>query len=189
MKQKQKHKNINRTSFEIQLIKNYYNFNKTIIVKKNKSSFICYGTINVLESKERAFFNNFAIANDITLEINHLSSKSLAPTMLFSSINSIKYIINSGIYQIILYSNKKTNKIRIFTDKLEQYTLLSNKLVQLLNSNLTEEISFNPSIIIDINSNILMRSEKLKKQINTNLNIQLISYFIYLKNKNIFLAK
>ena len=54
----------------------------------------------------------------------------------------------------------------------------------------TENISnFNPSIIIDINSNILMRSEKLKKQITINLNIQLISYFIYLKNKNTFLAK
>jgi hypothetical protein len=185
MKQKQKHKNRNITSFELQLIKNYYNFNKTTIINKNKISFVCYGSINVLENQQRACFNDFALANNITLDFTYLSSKSIQANRLFSSINSIKYIINSGIYQIRITFKKKPIDF-CFKLRLNNHNFFLNKLKELDTFVTTNEINitFNPSVIKTRNSSVLIRSTNLKKQKSHTINLQLISYLRFLKNKN-----
>ena len=186
MKQKQKHKNINITSFELQLIKDYYNFNKTVIMNKNKISFVCYGSINILENQQRACFNAFARANNINLEFTYLSSKSRQSNILFSSMNVIKYIRNSGIYKIrITFNNiSKDSSLKI---KVNNHLFFMSKLKELDSfvSNNEIDITFNVSVIKIINSSILIRSTKLKKQRLHSINLQLIGYLIYLKNNSI----
>lgn len=189
MKQKQKHKNMNITSFELQLIKDYYNFNKTIVINNNKISFVCYGSINILENQQRACFNAFAIANNINLEFTYLSSKSRQPNRLFSSMNIIKYIRNSGIYKIRITFND-ISKDSSFTIKINSHLFFMSKLKELDSfvSNNEINITFNISVIKIRNSSILIRSTKLKKQGLRSINLQLIGYLIYLKNKNISVA-
>ena len=186
MKQKQKHKNINISSFELQLIKNYYNFNKSNTTNVNTISFICYGNINVLDNNQRTFFNTFAKNNHISLNLKYLSSKSIHAPILYSSINSLKYIINSGIYQrSITFTGN--NKLNAFNLKIETYLLFINKLNELNNLVSVEKtnITFNPLIILDNHSKSYIRSEKLKALISKKLNLQLRSYLIYLNNKKI----
>ena len=85
---KQKRKRLNITSFELQLIKNYYNFRQTNLQKvesvnssitKKQHIFVCYGTINVLSGYQRDMFNNFIITEKSQVEIHleRLTSSSL----------------------------------------------------------------------------------------------------------------
>lgn len=177
---------MNITSFELQLIKDYYNFNKTIVINKNKISFVCYGSINILENQQRACFNAFAIANNINLEFTYLSSKSRQPNRLFSSMNVIKYIRNSGIYKIRITFND-ISKESSFKIKVNSHLFFMSKLKELDSfvSNNEINITFNVSVIKIRNSSILIRSTKLKKQGLRSINLQLIGYLIYLKNNSI----
>lgn len=186
MKQKQKHKNINISSFELQLIKNYYNFNKSNKTNVNKISFICYSNINVLDNHQRTFFNTFAKNHHVSLNLKYLSAKSIHATILYSSINSIKYIINSGIYQLIR-TFTENSRLNTFKLKRENYLLFINKLNQLNNLIALEKtnITFNPLIILDNHSKSYIRSENVKVLISKKLNLQLRSYLMYLNNKKI----
>ena len=85
---KQKRKRLNITSFELQLIKNYYNFRQTNLEKvetvnssatKKQHIFVCYGTINVLSGYQRDMFNNFVITekNKVEIHLERLTSSSL----------------------------------------------------------------------------------------------------------------
>ena len=191
MKQKQKHKNRNRTWFELQLIKDYFNFNKTLVINKNKISFICYGSRNILENQQRACFNTFAMENNINLKFSYLSSKSIQSNILFSSINIIKYIRNSGIYLIRITVNNNIPENFSLKIKVNSHLFLINKLKELetLVSNNEVNITFNLSAIQIRNSSILIRSTNWKKQKLHNINLQLIGYIVYLKNKSISVAE
>jgi|Laugresu1bdmlbdd_1035124.scaffolds.fasta_scaffold00035_19 hypothetical protein len=179
---KQKHKYIYRTSAELQLIKNYYNFKKTILTKKNTISFICYGTRNILEKKQRDFFNNFARTNQLDLHIEYLAAKSLRSRHTFSSRNRLQYRTYSGIYKRTRQFKKLSN-IHDFKIQIERYTLCINKLNKLSSNEEERSTKFYPSIIRDTHSKIFIRTEILKKYRSSGLEIQLIMYLFYINNK------
>lgn len=115
---KQKRKRLNITSSELQLIKNYYTFRRTDLIKNNlfidkikKTIFISYGTINVLSSYQREIFNNFRLIEKDKVELffRRLSSSSIKRIIKFSNLKNIESIINSGIYKLVVKIKKKEN--------------------------------------------------------------------------------
>ena len=113
---KQKRKRLNITSSELQLIKNYYNFRKTNLIKtdnslfvpkEKKSIFICYGTINVISGYQRERLNTFINSekNKVDFHFERLSASSIKILFRFSHLKNIEQIMNSGIYKLIIKIN------------------------------------------------------------------------------------
>ena len=98
--------------------------------------------------------------NNINLKFSYLSSKSIQSNILFSSINIIKYIRNSGIYLIRITVNNNIPENFSLKIKVNSHLFLINKLKELetLVSNNEVNITFNLSVIQIRNSSILIRS-------------------------------
>lgn len=199
---KQKRKRLNITSFELQLIKNYYNFRQANLEKvetvnssatKKQHTFVCYGTINVLSSYQRDMFNNFVITekNKVEIHLERLTSSSLKWLIRFSHLKNIEHIINSGIYKIVIKINSdKPTQWGVFEHYISFFKIINQ--IKALSPTDETTFSFNPSIIIETSAtNILVprRPERLKKQINQKINIQIRSYLVFLTNKLKNLAK
>lgn len=188
---KQKRKRLNISSYELQLIKNYYNFRHTdltntkfTITKFNKTVFISYGTINVISGYQRDIFNNFKLLekDNVELIFERLSASSIKSIIKFSSLKSVESIINSGIYMLVVKIKNKSNKSS--WNNYENYFYYFKILNQLKSLNPTDEnsFSFNPSLVIEIgetNSLVPRRTEQLKKYLTQKINIQIRSCLIY----------
>jgi hypothetical protein len=117
---KQKRKRLNITAYELQLIKNYYNFRHTdltntkfIVTKLTKTVFVSYGTINVISGYQRDIFNSFKLQEKDNAELifGRLSASSIKSIIKFSTLKSVESIINSGIYKLVVKIKNKNSTV------------------------------------------------------------------------------